>query len=171
MPDVLALTSPQRRGPACRSRAAPRSAPAAGPAFARWCRCTRVAPAVICRRGGEAATSSPGGGRGSHAREGRGGQNTGVRGTRGRRSAAHWGPVEVRSMSSPRSGWSLQDAVRLVEQGYRLEHVEQVTGFAAAHVRGQLRPRSVSRPDTRVGVIRGKVVRLAYTGKRVIASW
>jgi hypothetical protein len=47
-------------------------------------------------------------------------------------------------MSSPRSGWSLQDAVRLVEQGYRLEHVEQVTGFAAAHVRGQLRPRSVS---------------------------
>jgi hypothetical protein len=42
-------------------------------------------------------------------------------------------------MSSPRSGWSLQDAVRLVEQGYRLEHVEQVTGFAAAHVRGQLR--------------------------------
>jgi hypothetical protein len=42
-------------------------------------------------------------------------------------------------MSSPRAGWSLQDAVRLVEQGYRLEHVEQVTGFAAAHVRGQLR--------------------------------
>ena len=42
-------------------------------------------------------------------------------------------------MSSPRSGWSLQDAVRLVEQGYRLEHVEQVTGFGAAHVRGQLR--------------------------------
>ena len=42
-------------------------------------------------------------------------------------------------MSFPRGGWSLQDAVRLVEQGYRLEHVEQVTGFAAAHVRGQLR--------------------------------
>ena len=34
MPDVLALTSPPRRGPACRSRAAPRSAPA-GPRFAR----------------------------------------------------------------------------------------------------------------------------------------
>jgi hypothetical protein len=44
-------------------------------------------------------------------------------------------------MSSPpgRLVAALQDAVRLVEQGYRLEHVEQVTGFAAAHVRGQLR--------------------------------
>src|SRR5664280_1495543 len=30
MPDVLALTSPPRRGPACRSRAAPRSAPVLG---------------------------------------------------------------------------------------------------------------------------------------------
>jgi len=34
MPDVLALTSPPRRGPACRSRAALRSPPA-GPRSAR----------------------------------------------------------------------------------------------------------------------------------------
>ncbi len=44
----------------------------------------------------------------------------------------------VRSMSSPRPGWSLPDAVRLAEQGYSLEHVERLTGFAAAHVKAQL---------------------------------
>ncbi len=42
-------------------------------------------------------------------------------------------------MSSPRDGCSLQDAIRPVEQGYRLEHVERVTGFAVAHLRAQLR--------------------------------
>jgi hypothetical protein len=41
-------------------------------------------------------------------------------------------------MSSPRPGWSLPDAVRLAEQGYTLEHVERLTGFAAAHVKAQL---------------------------------
>ncbi len=46
--------------------------------------------------------------------------------------------VTVRSMSSPRPGWSLPDAVRLAEQGYNLEHVERLTGFAAAHVKAQL---------------------------------
>ncbi len=41
-------------------------------------------------------------------------------------------------MSSPRPGWSLPDAVRLAEKGYPLEHVELLTGFAAAHVKAQL---------------------------------
>ena len=41
-------------------------------------------------------------------------------------------------MSSPRAGWTLEDAVRMAEQGYRLEHVEKVTGWAAAQVRAQL---------------------------------
>lgn len=53
-------------------------------------------------------------------------------------------PVTTRSMSTPRPGWSLQDAVRLAEQGYALEQVERMTGFARAHVRAQLpaQPRS-----------------------------
>jgi len=56
---------------------------------------------------------------------------------RSRRPSA---PVSVRSMSDPRPGWTLPDAVRLAEQGYSLERVERLTGFAAAHVRGQLAP-------------------------------
>ena len=45
--------------------------------------------------------------------------------------------VTVRSMSSPRPGWSLPDAVRLAEQGYSLKQVERLTGYAAAHVQAQ----------------------------------
>ena len=41
-------------------------------------------------------------------------------------------------MSSPRAGWSLEDAVRMAQEGYRLEHVERVTGWAAAQVRAAL---------------------------------
>ncbi len=40
-------------------------------------------------------------------------------------------------MSSPRPGWSLSDAVRLAEQGYSLEQIERMTGYAAAHVKAQ----------------------------------
>ncbi len=46
--------------------------------------------------------------------------------------------VTVRSMSNPRPGWSLPDAVRLAAQGYSLEHVERITGYAVAHVKAQL---------------------------------
>ncbi len=46
--------------------------------------------------------------------------------------------VTVRSMSSPRPGWSLPDAVRLAEQGYSLEQVERLTGYVTAHVKAQL---------------------------------
>lgn len=42
-------------------------------------------------------------------------------------------------MSSPRQGWSLADAVAMAEQGYRLEHVERTTGWAAAQVRAQIK--------------------------------
>ena len=48
--------------------------------------------------------------------------------------------MTVRSMSRPRPGWSLPDAVRLAEQGYSLEQVERLTGYAAAHVKAQLAP-------------------------------
>ncbi len=50
--------------------------------------------------------------------------------------------MTVRSMSAARPGWSLSDAVRMAEQGYGLEHVERVTGFAVAHVRAQLEQRN-----------------------------
>lgn len=68
----------------------------------------------------------------------------------GRRSArtatpGPTGPVSTRSMSAPRPGWSLADAVRLLESGYRVEQVERMTGFAAAHIRAQVRPERPAR--------------------------
>lgn len=45
-------------------------------------------------------------------------------------------------MSSPVEGWALDDAVRLVEQGYRAEQVERMTGWAAPHVLAQVRLRA-----------------------------
>lgn len=50
-------------------------------------------------------------------------------------------PVTTRSMSSPKEGWSLEDAVRLAEQGYTLDQIERITGWAAAHIGAQLRNR------------------------------
>jgi hypothetical protein len=41
-------------------------------------------------------------------------------------------------MSNPRAGWTLADAVRLVEQGYRPEQVQRMTGWAAPHVLAQV---------------------------------
>jgi hypothetical protein len=41
-------------------------------------------------------------------------------------------------MSHPRAGWSLGDAVRLVEQGYRPEQVQRMTIWAAPHVLAQI---------------------------------
>ena len=45
-------------------------------------------------------------------------------------------------MSSPREGWTLDDAVRLVQQGYGAEQVERMTGWAAAHVLAQVQHRA-----------------------------
>ena len=42
-------------------------------------------------------------------------------------------------MSTPRAGWALVNAVGMAGQGYRLEHVEKITGWAAAQVRARLR--------------------------------
>lgn len=55
-----------------------------------------------------------------------------------RRAGRRGFPVTVRSMSDPRPGMSLQDAVGLAEQGYQLDHIERVTGFVSAHVAAQL---------------------------------
>ena len=40
-------------------------------------------------------------------------------------------------MSDPREGRTVEDAVRMAEQGYRLEHVERVKGWATAQGRAQ----------------------------------
>lgn len=50
-------------------------------------------------------------------------------------------PVEIRSMSSPKPGWDLEQAVRLLADGYTPTQVERMTGFAAAHVTAQVRAR------------------------------
>ena len=50
-------------------------------------------------------------------------------------------PVTVRSLSNPRAGWSLEDSVGLVLEGYTPEHVEKVTGWAARVLAAQVKPR------------------------------
>lgn len=54
-------------------------------------------------------------------------------------------PVTVRSLSNPRAGWSLEDSVGLVLEGYTPEHVEKVTGWAASVLAAQVRPRERTR--------------------------
>ena len=51
------------------------------------------------------------------------------------------GPVITRSLSSPRNGWTLEQALRLVSQGYTPAHVEKLTGWNAKHLEAQLRHR------------------------------
>ena len=51
------------------------------------------------------------------------------------------GPVTVRSMSSPRDGWTLEQALDLVAQGYTPAHVEKLTGWHAKQLEAQLRRR------------------------------
>lgn len=36
-------------------------------------------------------------------------------------------------MSNPKPGWTIEDAIRLLDEGYSPEQVERTTGFAAAH--------------------------------------
>jgi hypothetical protein len=44
-------------------------------------------------------------------------------------------------MSNPKPGWSLADAVNLVQQGYRVAYAARVTGWAASVIAAQERPR------------------------------
>jgi hypothetical protein len=41
------------------------------------------------------------------------------------------GPVTVRFMTPSRPGWSLEEAVDLVRQGYTVEHASRVSGWAS----------------------------------------
>jgi hypothetical protein len=57
------------------------------------------------------------------------------------RTSYRAGPVTVRSLSGPKAGWSLADAVALVRHGYTPEHVERLTGWAASVLAAQVRLR------------------------------
>ena len=56
-------------------------------------------------------------------------------------SRSRSGPVTVRSMSNPRDGWTLEQAVDLVAHGYTPAHVEELTGWHAKQLEAQLRRR------------------------------
>jgi hypothetical protein len=47
-------------------------------------------------------------------------------------------PVIVRSMSEPRPGWTLEDAVDLVQQGYTVAHAAKVSGWAESVIAARL---------------------------------
>lgn len=51
------------------------------------------------------------------------------------------GPVTVRSLSDPKPGWSLDDAIDLVRQGYTPAHAERVIGWAAPVIIAQTKLR------------------------------
>ncbi len=56
-------------------------------------------------------------------------------------STSKSGPVTVRPISQPRNGWTLEQALELVAQGYTPAHVERLTGWHAKQLEAQLRRR------------------------------
>lgn len=44
-------------------------------------------------------------------------------------------------MSDPKPGWTLDDAVHLLHQGYTVAHAERVTGWAASVIAAQQKTR------------------------------
>jgi hypothetical protein len=53
--------------------------------------------------------------------------------------------MTIRSLSNPKPGWKLEDAVDLVHQGYSVAHAARVTGWAAAVIDAQLKANSRTR--------------------------
>lgn len=47
-------------------------------------------------------------------------------------------------MNKPKPGWSEEEAVDLVRQGYSPDRIAELSGFAAAFLRAQLRSRATS---------------------------
>src|SRR3954454_16858741 len=48
------------------------------------------------------------------------------------------GPVTVRFMTPARPGWSLEEAVDLVRQGYTVAHASRVSGWAPGLIRSKV---------------------------------
>jgi hypothetical protein len=66
---------------------------------------------------------------------------TRVRISAGRRKLEPIFPVEVRSLNEPKPGWTIGKALDLLDQGYRVSHVAQVTGFIAPYLEAQRKMR------------------------------
>jgi hypothetical protein len=56
------------------------------------------------------------------------------------RTSGPVGPVTVRFMAPAKPGWSLEEARDLLRQGYIVEHVARVTGWAPAVIAARSRP-------------------------------
>lgn len=48
-------------------------------------------------------------------------------------------PVQVRSMNDLKPGWTVERALGRLAQGYSVEHVSRLSGYAARFLRAQLR--------------------------------
>ena len=48
------------------------------------------------------------------------------------------GPVTVRFVTPSRPGWSLEETVDLVRQGYTVEHASRVSGWAPGLIEAQV---------------------------------
>ena len=62
---------------------------------------------------------------------------------RRRASGRRAGEVTVRSMSTPKPGWTLDAALDLLAQGYALAGTAERTGFHPDHLRGSARSRGI----------------------------
>lgn len=47
-------------------------------------------------------------------------------------------PVQIRSMNAPRPGWTVDRAVGQIAQGYTVEQVSRLSGYAVAFLRARL---------------------------------
>lgn len=48
-------------------------------------------------------------------------------------------PAQVRSMNEPKPGWTVERAVGRLAQGYSIEHVSRLSGYAVPFLRAQFR--------------------------------
>lgn len=46
-------------------------------------------------------------------------------------------PVEVRSLNDPKPGWTLERALDMLEQGYRVERVSALSGYIVPFLKAQ----------------------------------
>jgi len=62
------------------------------------------------------------------------------RSTQRRSRASRTFEVHVRSMNDPRPGWTADRALGQLAQGYSVEHVSRLSGYAVPFLRSRLRP-------------------------------
>jgi hypothetical protein len=47
--------------------------------------------------------------------------------------------VDIRSMNEPKPGWDLNQALRMLHDGYGAEHVSRLSGYAVPFLEAQVR--------------------------------